>query len=225
MTFITSLFNGNSVLTAIFALGAVIVAIVLVLWLLKLVSGAAGNAGRGRNRRLAVMDSLALDPKRQLLIVRRDNVEHLILTGGSQDLLIESGIVVDEAPAQPTRRPIPMVASRKPAPAPAAKAAAPVAPAPVAPPVAPAPEPEGPVVPGSAMERLRELGQPTNKKAHLSLRHTGLLRPVNDKEMPLSPENSAPQVVPPADSAKEGSVRHDVEGSDLVEDNSEATRK
>jgi hypothetical protein len=222
MQFITSLFSGSggSFLTALFALGAVVVAIVLVLWLLKLLARASGNVTRGRNRRLSVVDTLSLDPKRQLLIVRRDNVEHLILTGGTHDLVIETGIAVEDIPAQPTRRPIPTVPSRKPEPAPATKARV-VAPAPVA----PTPEPEVPAAPGSAIERLRQLGQPTNKKAHLSLRHTGLLRPVSDKEMPLSPENSAPAVLPVTDSAKEDAVRHDVEGSDLVEDNSEATRK
>jgi len=219
MSFITSLFGGegNSFLTAIFALGVVIVAILLVLWLLKLLFNASGNVARGRNRRLAVVDSLALDPKRQLLIVRRDNVEHLILTGGPQDVVVETGIEVEEAPAaQPTRRPIPMVATRKPAPA---KAAAPTAPAP-----APAVEPAPAAAPATAIERLRELGQPTNKRAHLSLRHTGLLRPVSEMEMPVSPENSPAPAAPDADSAKEDTARRDVEGTDLVEDNSEANR-
>lgn len=226
MQFITSLFSGsgNTFLTAIFALGAVIVGILLVLWLLKVLSRASGNMTRGRNRRLAVVDSLALDPKRQLLIIRRDNVEHLILTGGAQDIVVETGIAVDEAPAaQPSRRPIPMVASRKPAPAKAAGVTAPaVAPVPVPPSVPPV-EP-APAAPATAIERLRELGQPTNKRAHLSLRHTGLLRPVSEMELPVSPENSAAPVVPTPDSAKEDTARRDVEGSDLVEDNSEANR-
>jgi hypothetical protein len=199
---------------AVFALGAVIVGIVLVLWLLKLLSNATGKVTRGRNRRLAVVDSLALDPKRQLLIVRRDNVEHLILVGGTQDLVVETGIAVEEAPAaQPTRRPIPMTAARKPAPP---KAVSPVAPV--------APAASAAAVPATAVDRLRELGQPTNKRAHLSLRHTGLLRPVSEMEMPVSPENSPAPVVPAPDSAKEDKARHDVEGTDLVEDNSEATR-
>lgn len=217
MQFITSLFggSGNSFLTAIFALGAVIVAILLVLWLLKLLFRASGNVARGRNRRLAVVDSLALDPKRQLLIVRRDNVEHLILTGGPQDMVVETGIAVeDAAAAQPTRRPIPMVATRKPAPAKASPA--------TVPPAATA-EP-APATPATAIERLRELGQPTNKRAHLSLRHTGLLRPVSEMEMAVSPENSPVPVLRTADSAKEDTARHDVEGTDLVEDNSEANR-
>lgn len=214
MQFITSLFGGtgNSVLTAIFALGAVIVAILLVLWLLKLLFKASGNVGRGRNRRLSVVDSLALDPKRQLLIVRRDNVEHLILTGGTQDLVIESGIAVAEPAAQPTRRPIPMVAARKPAPPTKASAPAPAAPV----------EPSAPV---TAIEQLHQLGQPTNRKAHLSLRHTGLLRPVSEMELPVSPENSATSDLHGADSVKEDNARRDIEGTDLVDDNSEANRK
>jgi hypothetical protein len=174
---------------------------------------------RGRNRRLAVVDSLALDPKRQLLIIRRDNVEHLILTGGPQDVVVETGIAVEEAPAaQPTRRPIPMVAARKPAPAKPAPAAPQVAVAPVQ------PEEPTPATPPTAIERLRELGQPTNKRAHLSLRHTGLLRPVSEMELPVSPENSPAPVVSVPDSAKEDTARRDVEGSELVEDNGEANR-
>ena len=221
MGFLTNLFGDSGMLlTAAFALGAVIVAIVLVLWLLKLLSNASGKVGRGRNRRLAVVDSLALDPKRQLLIIRRDNVEHLILTGGAQDVVVETGIAVEEAPAaQPTRRPIPMVAARKPAPIKPTPAIA--VPAAVAP--APAEEPAA-ATPPTAIERLRDLGQPTNKRAHLSLRHTGLLRPVSEMEMPVSPENSPPPVVPEADSAKEDTARRDVEGTDLGEDNSEANR-
>ena len=214
MQFITSLFGGtgNSVLTAIFALAAVIVAILLVLWLLKLVFNASGNVGRGRNRRLSVVDSLALDPKRQLLIIRRDNVEHLILTGGGQDTVIETGIPVSDAPAAPsTRRPIPMVAARKPAP-----------PAKAAPPAEPAPPR---AAPATAIEQLRDLGQPTNKRQHLSLRHTGLLRPVSEMELPVSPENSANSVLPGTDSAKEDKARRDIEGTDLVEDPSEINRR
>src|SRR3546814_660009 len=166
MSFITSLFGGegNSFLTAIFALGVVIVAILLVLWLLKLLFKASGNVARGRNRRLAVVDSLALDPKRQLLIIRRDNVEHLILTGGAQDLVVETGIAVEEArAAQPTRRPIPMVATRKPAPAKTPVVTPPVVTPPV---VAPAAQPAEPVAaaPGTAIERLRDLGQPRSEE-------------------------------------------------------------
>ncbi|HEV7345154.1 MAG TPA: flagellar biosynthetic protein FliO [Devosia sp.] len=223
MQFITSLFggSGNTLLTALFALGVVIAAIVLLLWLLKALSRASGGVARGRNRRLMVVDSLALDPKRQLLIVRRDNVEHLILVGGPQDMVVETGIPVQDVPAtqQPARRANPMAMARKPAPATTQPAKGP-APTP-APEQPAAPEPAAPV---TAADRLRELGQPTNKRAHLSLRHTGLLRPVTEMEMPLSPENSPTQVVSAPDSAKEDRARHDIEGTQVVDDNSEANR-
>jgi flagellar protein FliO/FliZ len=220
MEIITAPFGG--LMNTLFALGAVVVGIVLVVWLLKLLSGATGRAVRGRNRRLAVVDTLALDPKRQLLIIRRDNVEHLILTGGPQDVVVEAGIPVEEAPAaQPARRPIPVVAARKPATVPA-QAQRPAAPPPVAPVAAPiAPEP---ALPGSALEKLRELGLPTNKRTHLSLRHTGLLRPVSEMEMPVSPENSATPAQQAIDSAKEDLAQREIEGTDLVEGNTEANR-
>lgn len=216
MQFITSLFGGseNTWLTAVFALGIVVVLIILGLWLLKLLFSATSNAGRGRNRRLAVIDTLALDPKRQLLIIRRDNVEHLLLTGGPQDVVVETGIPVEEAPAaQPARRPIPAVA-KKPLP-PGKPIVTPVAPA-----VVVKPEPAQ----ATAIDKLREMGHPTDRKAHLSLRHTGLLRPVNDGDATLSPENSGPSGAAAADSAKQDHAQRQVEGSGIVEDTSEVHR-
>jgi hypothetical protein len=46
----------------------------------------------GRAPRLAVPDTLAVDSRRKLVLVRRDNVEHLLLVGGSTDLVIEPAI-------------------------------------------------------------------------------------------------------------------------------------
>ena len=220
MQFITSLFGGseNSWLTAVFALGIVLVLIVLGVWLLKLVFNASSNVARGRNRRLAVVDTLALDPKRQLLIVRRDNVEHLILTGGPQDLVVETGIAIEEAPAaQPARRPIPTVARKPVQTAPRPAAAAPAAPAVVV-------RPEPVAAHPTAADKLREMGHPTDRKAHLSLRHTGLLRPINEAEPALSPENSGSPAATAPDSAKEDGAQRQVEGTGFVEDTNEAKR-
>lgn len=211
MQFITSLIggSGNSWLTALFALGIVLILVVLAVWLLKVIFNASGNISRGRNRRLAVVDSLALDPKRHLLIIRRDDVEHLILTGGAQDLVIETGIALAEAPAaQPSRRPIPMVAARKAQPA---RNAAPVVPPVV--PVQPAVAINEPGSATTAVERLRELGQPADKKAHLSLRHTGLLRPVSEGDLAVSPEKAGHAGASGPDSAKEELARRQVEGT------------
>lgn len=199
MQFITSLFGGSeiNVPAMIFALGAVIVGIVLLAWLLKLVFSASGTVVRGRNRRLSLVEALPLDPKRQLLIVRRDGVEHLVLIGGPQDVVVETGFAPPEAAAAapPVRRPSAPAAQRPPRRAPVTAAA----------------EPDTTT---TLAEHLRDRGQPTDKRAHLSLRHTGLLRPVKEPEMPLSPENSAPPAPSAADSAKEDLTQAEGGGGD-----------
>jgi hypothetical protein len=43
--------------------------------------------------RLALIDALAVDGRRKLVLVRRDNVEHLILIGGTSDLVVEPSIM------------------------------------------------------------------------------------------------------------------------------------
>jgi hypothetical protein len=42
--------------------------------------------------RLAVVDHANVDGRRRLVLVRRDNMEHLIMTGGPVDVVIETGI-------------------------------------------------------------------------------------------------------------------------------------
>lgn len=75
---------------------ACFVAAALLLWYLaRLVfSGRVRPAGnsRGRLPRLGVVDAYDLDRQRQLVLIRRDNVEHLVMIGGPNDVLIESSI-------------------------------------------------------------------------------------------------------------------------------------
>ncbi|MCC7252932.1 flagellar biosynthetic protein FliO [Hyphomicrobium sp.] len=47
-------------------------------------------------RRLSVTEQFNLDNRRRLILVRRDNVEHLIMTGGPVDIVLETGIGVSE---------------------------------------------------------------------------------------------------------------------------------
>ncbi|MCA3560486.1 MAG: flagellar biosynthetic protein FliO [Aestuariivirga sp.] len=49
-------------------------------------------AGGRRGQRLGISEYYNVDRDRRLVLVRRDNVEHLILIGGPQDLVIEGGI-------------------------------------------------------------------------------------------------------------------------------------
>ncbi len=46
----------------------------------------------GSGKRLGIVEIAPIDAKRRLILVRRDEVEHLIVLGTSSELLIESGI-------------------------------------------------------------------------------------------------------------------------------------
>lgn len=45
-----------------------------------------------QDRRLEVVEHANVDGRRKLLIIRRDNVEHLVMTGGPVDVVLETGI-------------------------------------------------------------------------------------------------------------------------------------
>jgi hypothetical protein len=51
-------------------------------------------------RRLEFIERTRLDGGRKLLLVRRDDVEHLLLIGGPIDLVVESGITAEAASSQ-----------------------------------------------------------------------------------------------------------------------------
>lgn len=161
MQFMTSLLgeSAGAIVTSVLALGIVIVLIVLGLWVLKLLSRSTVSVGRGRNRRLSVIDHMQVDAKRQLLIVRRDNVEHLILTGGPQDLVVETDIPVERPPV-PAHRP----AQHE------------------------VPPPPTPTLTQGEIDKLRQFVRPgATIRKPTSLRHTGLLRPVSTMEPAIIP--------------------------------------
>jgi len=69
----------------------------LVFWLSRRFAGdeMATNSQRGRAPRLAVIDATPIDNhnRRRLVLVRRDNVEHLLMIGGPTDIVVETNIV------------------------------------------------------------------------------------------------------------------------------------
>ncbi|MGE0195933.1 MAG: flagellar biosynthetic protein FliO, partial [Methylocystis sp.] len=102
----------TQLLPALGALVAFLVAAVLLLYIFRLLFGRRIRApgGRNRARRLDVVDVFDLDRERQLVIVRRDNAEHLLLIGGPNDILVEATIdrregVASRAPEQRTGAP------------------------------------------------------------------------------------------------------------------------
>jgi hypothetical protein len=80
--------------------------IVLTAWLVRRFGGErlGGGAARGRQPRLAVIDAATIDGRRRLVLIRRDNVEHLLIIGGPTDVVVEQNIV-RAAAAQPLARP------------------------------------------------------------------------------------------------------------------------
>ena len=52
-----------------------------------------GGGARGRQPRLGVTDIASVDARRRLILIRRDNVEHLVMIGGPTDVVVEANIV------------------------------------------------------------------------------------------------------------------------------------
>ena len=111
--------------------------------------------GRTRQPRLGLVDAFSLDGQRQLVLVRRDNVEHLVMIGGPNDVLVELQINRALTPARENnqaspllapgasgrRTETPLAAAPVVAEAPPSKVAAPAATSAPAAPKAPAPAP------------------------------------------------------------------------------------
>ena len=79
----------------IFAFLAVLALIGLAAWLVRRFASSrlGASTNRGRMPRLAVIDAAAVDGRRRLVLVRRDNIEHLLMIGGPTDIVVESNIV------------------------------------------------------------------------------------------------------------------------------------
>ena len=81
--------------TFLIAFVAVLALIGVAAWLVRrFASSRLGtHTNRGRMPRLAVIDAAAVDGRRRLVLVRRDNIEHLLMIGGPTDIVVESNIV------------------------------------------------------------------------------------------------------------------------------------
>jgi flagellar biogenesis protein FliO len=95
---------------AILWVGLALVLLVVVLFLIRILrrfgSGTFVAGGRNRRTRLAVMDAAAIDSRRRLVLVRRDDVEHLLLIGGPTDVVVEHDIRLMARPqARPAEHP------------------------------------------------------------------------------------------------------------------------
>ena len=207
MGFINDLFGNvdNNLWVLAGGLVITIVAIILVVWLLKFAFNASRNGLGNRVKRLGVISTAAVDNKRQLVIIRRDNKEHLIMIGGPTDVVIETGIDPEESVIQktPTKRPVAVNTQAEQInaePKVEAVSTEPKSPAPkqpisknpssngtvsfnrTAPRIVPSPTTETaeqePVSNVTAIEKLRELGKSSPETTASTLRYPGILRPV-----------------------------------------------
>ncbi|HZC57226.1 MAG TPA: flagellar biosynthetic protein FliO [Xanthobacteraceae bacterium] len=91
-----SLFGAETSLAVRFILAFLIVLglIGVIAWALRRFgAGRFRDSARGRQPRLAVIDHASVDGRRRLILVRRDNVEHLLMIGGPTDIVVEPNIV------------------------------------------------------------------------------------------------------------------------------------
>jgi len=81
-----------------------LLALLFVLGLIALLAVALKKLGPQRymprtdRRRLSVVEVLPVDARRRLVLLRRDDRDHLVLIGPNEDVVIESGIAVVARP-------------------------------------------------------------------------------------------------------------------------------
>ena len=180
---------GPGYVAAILWTFAALILLVVVLLVIKVVRnltfGTFVAGGRNRKTRLAVMDATAVDSHRRLVLVRRDDIEHLILIGGPTDVVVERDIrlaaprrpaLTGDSGQQQAAAPRPRAPQPAPAPAPVpARQPAPPPPQPVAKPVAaahphspaPAPRPTGPSQPTAKVMPMPAYGTTNGSPRHV----------------------------------------------------------
>jgi flagellar protein FliO/FliZ len=98
-------------------LGALVLVVALIFalaWIAKRLGFGGRLASARGKRRLGIQEVLSLDNKRRLVLLKRDGVEHLILLGLNDDVVVETGIIPPaDQPADPSTRlgPVPSFAT------------------------------------------------------------------------------------------------------------------
>ncbi|XUR34362.1 Flagellar biosynthesis protein FliO [Rhizobium leguminosarum bv. trifolii] len=217
---------GSRFLLAAGGVGLALLLLIIVLWVIR--SRAPSpfvRGGRNRQPRLQVLDAAAVDARRRLVLVRRDDVEHLIMIGGPSDIVIESRILPaaaeqPESAARPQpveQRPIsvarpetpPVAPSRPPVAARVEPAAEPSFSAPASPEPRPRPEPlaQPPSPPAVAPLVVTSPLPAEPVTAPLSAERDNLLRaaplPPRPPERPVAPPAAQPAQFHDASSAAE----------------------
>ncbi|NBB47612.1 hypothetical protein GVN24_04955 [Rhizobium sp. CRIBSB] len=185
---------GNRFLVAALGVSLALLCLFIVLWILRnRAPSPFVRGGRNRQPRLQVLDAAAVDTRRRIVLIRRDNVEHLVMIGGPTDIVIESGIG-DERPYLSARPVHPQAIAEQPdlpqpgtqAALPATEAASPMVPSTAAPVAAPV-EPPARRQPVVETVRAAPLPQPARPQPSTP--------PLADQHRPQSASARSPEVV------------------------------
>jgi hypothetical protein len=235
--------GGPEFATAVAWTFAALILLVIVLVIIRLIRsltfGTFVAGGRNRKTRLAVMDATAVDSHRRLVLVRRDDIEHLLLIGGPTDVVVEREIRLGQ-----TRRNQSVFGTTETAfeaPAPAPLPPLPTAPAPQR---QRAPEPAQPPLPARngaqppprPQERVSQPArqperQPIQPPPRVASRQTGARPPARDVPMretsaapgrpnnpsrgPATPYSATPYPAPPPVTATALSPPHQTRSNSL----------
>jgi flagellar protein FliO/FliZ len=104
------LFGGMPDAVKFFFVSVLITAILVpLLWRRFIIGPVSPTGPRSRQPRLAVIDTTPVDVRRRLVLIKRDNVEHLLMIGGPTDIVVEANISRAGAAVREPR-PIPDIA-------------------------------------------------------------------------------------------------------------------
>jgi len=159
-----------------------------------------GSATRGRQPRLAVIDAATVDGRRRLVLIRRDNIEHLLMIGGPTDVVVEANIVRATGAREPARPSV--VAEPAPRATPSVEGAWPLQPSSEPPPI-PAPRPsrasatEEPWLAPEPPARPRPADSLSGLAAELATRLTAPEAPARSEPQARPSPGVAPVMPPP----------------------------
>ncbi|HPF46264.1 MAG: FliO/MopB family protein [Alphaproteobacteria bacterium] len=92
---------GTAIIKFVFALGFVILLLAAFAYGAKklgFIARVTVDQNNEKKKRLNIVEILPVDAKRRLMLIRRDDKEHLIMLGAERDLLIEQNIDLKSRP-------------------------------------------------------------------------------------------------------------------------------
>lgn len=194
--------------------GALIL-LIAVLVIIRLVRGMTFgtfvSGGRNRKTRLAVMDATAIDSHRRLVLIRRDDVEHLILIGGPTDVVVEQNIRIGQVRRPALTGEQPQETAPRQQPRPVEQQRQVEQPRPVEP--RPAPPQIRPPAPPQAPRDQRPAARPQERETAYAPQPPRVSQPPQPAAPPQPPRVPAPRPEQPVPTTRDSYLPRDLQGS------------